>query len=1462
MAETIQIKFETNFAELNKTIKGLNKSITKLNSTISSSSKDIAKQTSKTTDSFKEQAVAISSASEQASKYSEAINEVISIAKKVGFFLLKAFLANENFFTDLAIGVDVFVRKIKTSLMPIVNSFISLIQNISKGNKIGSLFNLNDIRSNTSDAIKVFGSEFDKLKNTIKGKTDSTFKYFLDKLSEVSAALISAGLSVASMGRAFPILGDSIDGITNNLKKLGKVILSKVGIAKLGSSLASFGRDASKTSSKLFGVVASLDRGFFGLVSSAQLFAAVLVPLGDALRGSENGLTRFAGSVIFLSGIAIGGLSVALAKLTGALGQIALSTGNKVVKFTQKLTKNFIKAEQKAFVFKRTIQGFNKAFGHSAGTIKTWNKLITDLSSKTGDSAVELRKAATEIVATTSAMGLNRDQAEKLLRVTTDYASFMESDVLSTTIQFISALNGNAQSVQKYGVKLSQASVQQKLFSKGLNVNFNNLSGTEKVQKRYQSLLSQYVPIAGLAAAKANTLAGQQKVFTNNTERLNLALAKGTSIIENQTIVQTAANFILNSINDKVATATGLFVALGGRILQVGGFFLKWSVTILSVTKAYALLNIMLASTTVQAALNTKITLLGGSFANLATILAGTTVRLTSAAGVFKFLTATIVLQSKLTIAAISGVNVASLSLSGVLLGTLKRALAITVIGLQRFNLALFSLLRNPIVLKIAAIAAAIYLTIKAIKAIEKETKVFSLVIDSLSDSLSLSGDTLKIIAPLFAGLGNVLKTILGRAIGLVVIQINALTLGFVKLLRLKPFERFFSAEAQKKLQEADLNLTNYSKTLLAVGLDTFKVGKAVERSVAQINKSAKSLDLKPFFALQEELKNVGKSDLSLLKEQQEARLKIVNDRLSQGIVSTRAANDAIAKINLDFFIKRKELLERESTKVEKEQNKQKKTIKANRESLEDIFRNPIQFIVGQKDFKKSLSGIGETLKSSFGKLFSGSGLKGFVKNIGKGFKTAFKNIKKSDLKAVGAGMLGNLTKGAEGVRKTMVSAVTGAASAMFGPFGQLIGQVFDMFTQGPEHTRKMIREIHQAVPEIIQNVVESIPVFIEESLKSMEKLMETVAEKFDVILIGIVNSLPSIAVSLVKHIAFQMPFQLVKAFPKMAISFVKAIVKEFPAALIRESKNIGNGFMKGIKEAFSKIGNIFTKMFKFDGKGKGPVEKFLHFDFPWVKFAKGGVVPGKAMFNGDSEANDKVPALLSPGEVVIPRSAMNGGTESIAKYMKEAGVPGFGFGKIFKKVVSTVTRGADPVQSTLSSIIGDTGSLGKIKNSIFDQLAKVGSKFGLNIDVLNAVESLRNLGASISLTDVVKDPKNIITTAAQSIKGVFRPNLKEFMSAGLPKLQQGGTIPNGFSNDNFFAGLSSGENVLPQRLNDRLDGYIDSSTQTQQVNQALLAQLVDIVSRPQTVNSQVMLNNETFANIILNLSRDNQRLA
>lgn len=64
------------------------------------------------------------------------------------------------------------------------------------------------------------------------------------------------------------------------------------------------------------------------------------------------------------------------------------------------------------------------------------------------------------------------------------------------------------------------------------------------------------------------------------------------------------------------------------------------------------------------------------------------------------------------------------------------------------------------------------------------------------------------------------------------------------------------------------------------------------------------------------------------------------------------------------------------------------------------------------------------------------------------------------------------------------------------------------------------------------------------------------------------------------------------------------------------------------------------------DGSATGPasnVGKFLCEAFGGKVMNAGGKVPGQAAVKGDSYKNDKIPAKLSPGEIVIPRTIAQG---------------------------------------------------------------------------------------------------------------------------------------------------------------------------------------------------------------------------
>ena len=128
------------------------------------------------------------------------------------------------------------------------------------------------------------------------------------------------------------------------------------------------------------------------------------------------------------------------------------------------------------------------------------------------------------------------------------------------------------------------------------------------------------------------------------------------------------------------------------------------------------------------------------------------------------------------------------------------------------------------------------------------------------------------------------------------------------------------------------------------------------------------------------------------------------------------------------------------------------------------------------------------------------------------------------------------------------------------------------------------------------------------------------------------------------------------------------------------------------ISDAFNRFGNWLEKLFTIPDSAygePGPVEEFLGWNLPWMTFAEGGKVPGKASVFGDSIKNDTVPALLSPGEVVIPRSIMNDPASAKLIYSlmqgQDVGMHASGF---FGNVAAVLTG-----EKSVSDALSDAGT-------------------------------------------------------------------------------------------------------------------------------------------------------------------------
>jgi len=86
-----------------------------------------------------------------------------------------------------------------------------------------------------------------------------------------------------------------------------------------------------------------------------------------------------------------------------------------------------------------------------------------------------------------------------------------------------------------------------------------------------------------------------------------------------------------------------------------------------------------------------------------------------------------------------------------------------------------------------------------------------------------------------------------------------------------------------------------------------------------------------------------------------------------------------------------------------------------------------------------------------------------------------------------------------------------------------------------------------------------------------------------------------------------------------------------------------------------------------------------------------------------------------------------------------------------------------------------------------------------------------------------------------------------------------GGEVPSGFPNDSFPASLTSGEYIIDRTLTADLKSFLDNEKAK---DDRMLSAILTELRKPQMASATVKLNEREFANIILELNRNNQRLA
>lgn len=243
---------------------------------------------------------------------------------------------------------------------------------------------------------------------------------------------------------------------------------------------------------------------------------------------------------------------------------------------------------------------------------------------------------------------------------------------------------------------------------------------------------------------------------------------------------------------------------------------------------------------------------------------------------------------------------------------------------------------------------------------------------------------------------------------------------------------------------------------------------------------------------------------------------------------------------------------------------------------------------------------------------------------------------------------------------------------------------------------------------------------------------------------------------------------------------------------------DIGTKIWNGISDALGQVGSFFKNLFTFDGGGTGTVEDFLGFDFPWIAFAGGGKVPGSAAVPGDSLRNDMVPAMLSPGEFVLPRSVTQNKElmDGILELITGKKVQHKGFGDWISSVADTVSN----------SVSSAADFIGSAVSTVADFVVPDWIK-----DLYNSITRIIN---DINILDLIEDPIGTLSNAIKDGVSLLKDNFLQMMH-----FQDGGLVPGYGNNDTVPALLTPGEFVLNKGAVGMLNSLNSGSVGSGQTN-------------------------------------------
>lgn len=450
----------------------------------------------------------------------------------------------------LQIQLTATATKANTTIDALVNR-IGRLNTALQGLHSGNL-------SNLSTGVQQLGQAMQTM-NNVKTADFTRLAKNLNTLSSVNAAQIgNLATNIQKIGQSFSGLS-GVSGGATQMAELAKGI-SQLGyksatqaitnIPKLATAMKQLMQELSK--------VPKVSQNLIDMTNALAKLARTGASSGRAATSLSTALNSVGNS----SGSAVNGIKRVNNALSGIVKKLALfvsvaklfSLGKQAIELSSDLTE---------------VQNVvDTTFGN-------YKQKIEDLTAvsipELGMSELTAKQLGSRFQAIGTALGFSQgkmaDMSVELTRLTGDMASFYNVSQEDVGKALQSIFTGETEPMRRYGVDLTNATIQQWALNNGIQANMSSMSQAEKAMLRYQYVMERTTAAQGDFARTADTWANKTRVLVENLKVLGSTI--GTALINLFKPLVSWLNSVMTSVISAVKTIVDALGAIFGWTLEI-----------------------------------------------------------------------------------------------------------------------------------------------------------------------------------------------------------------------------------------------------------------------------------------------------------------------------------------------------------------------------------------------------------------------------------------------------------------------------------------------------------------------------------------------------------------------------------------------------------------------------------------------------------------------------------------------------------------------------------------------------------------------------------------------------------------------------------------------------------------------------------------------------------------------------